>query len=75
MLASWNSVQLMRLAEGRVVLALEGGYSSAATALSFVACVQALLHDPSFFNTPNMCNILQDTFPLIKKVMQSLAYI
>lgn len=69
MLASWNSVQLMGLAGGRVVLALEGGYNSAATPDSFLACIRALLHDPSSNNVPSMCDLQQDTRPLIEKVL------
>lgn len=69
MLDSWNSVQLMGLAGGRVVLALEGGYSSEATPGSFLACIRALLRDPSSSNIPSMCALLPDTPPLIEKVM------
>lgn len=69
MLASWTSVQLMELASGRVVLALEGGYGSAATCDSFLACMRALLRDPSSSNIPSMCDLLEDTRPLIEKVM------
>ena len=70
MLASWNSVQLMGLAGGRVVLALEGGYCSEATPDSFLACIRALLHDPSSsYNVPSMCDLQQDTRSLIEKVL------
>ena len=37
---------LMDLADGKVVLALEGGYSLTATAVSAAACMEALLGVP-----------------------------
>jgi len=63
--------QLMVLAKGRVVLALEGGYNLNSISNSYLACMQALLGDPSP-ETPCGRALLPETLPLIEKVRNEL---
>ncbi len=44
---------LMTLARGKVVIALEGGYSLTAISASMAACVSALLGDPPSLAAPS----------------------
>lgn len=46
--------KLRELAEGRIVLALEGGYNLQSIAASYAACVSALLGDPPVTKWPSL---------------------
>lgn len=70
---SWIVLQLMVLAKGRVVLALEGGYNLNSISNSYLACMQALLGDPSP-ETPCGRAPLPESLPLIEKVLQNKLY-
>lgn len=65
----WISLQLMELAKGRLVLALEGGYNPISIANSYLACMHALLHDP-YPECSGLCDLLPETLPTIEKVIQ-----
>jgi acetoin utilization deacetylase AcuC-like enzyme len=67
--APWISLQLMELAKGRVVLALEGGYNLGSISNSFLACMQALLNDP-YPEISGRRDLQQETLRTIKKVIQ-----
>lgn len=67
-LAPWIVLQLMVLAKGRVVLALEGGYNLNSISNSYLACMQALLGDPSP-ETPCGRDLLPESLPLIEEVL------
>lgn len=68
-MAPWISLQLMELARGRVVLALEGGYNLVSISNSFLACMQALLNDP-YPEMSGLCDLQLETLPTIEKVIQ-----
>jgi acetoin utilization deacetylase AcuC-like enzyme len=64
--------QLMEIAEGRVVIALEGGYNLKSISNSYLACMHALLGDAFLENPTHLNNLLAPTLPLIEKVQNEL---
>jgi hypothetical protein len=58
----------MEVAEGRVVIALEGGYNLTSTSNSYLACMHALLGDVFPENPTHLSNLLAPTLPLIDRV-------
>ncbi|XP_024395263.1 histone deacetylase 5 isoform X2 [Physcomitrium patens] len=62
--------QLMELANGRVVLALEGGYNLTSISESYLACMQAMLGDSPVLKVEH--DLLPETFPVIKEVRKHL---
>ncbi|CAK9237182.1 unnamed protein product [Sphagnum troendelagicum] len=64
--------QLMEVAEGRVVIALEGGYNLTSTSNSYLACMHALLGDVFPEKPTHLSNLLAPTLPLIDRVRNEL---
>ncbi|CAM6060278.1 unnamed protein product [Sphagnum tenellum] len=64
--------QLMGITEGRVVIALEGGYNLTSTSNSYLACMHALLGDVFPENPTHLSNLLAPTLPLIDRVRNEL---
>ncbi|CAK9231555.1 unnamed protein product [Sphagnum troendelagicum] len=64
--------QLMEIAEGRVVIALEGGYNLTSISNSYLACMHALLGDVFLENPTHLNSLLAPTLPLIEKVQNEL---
>lgn len=62
----------MELANGRVVLALEGGYNLTSISESYLACMQAMLGDSPVLKVEH--DLLPETFPVIKEVLRSVPY-
>jgi len=63
--------QLMGLAKGRVVLALEGGYNLVSISNSYLACMQALLGDANPRNSYEW-DLLPESLDLIEQVRNEL---
>lgn len=61
-------LQLMGLAKGRVVLALEGGYNLVSISNSYLACMQALLGDANPRNSYEW-DLLPESLDLIEQVL------
>lgn len=61
-------LQLMGLAKGRVVLALEGGYNLVSISNSYLACMQALLGDANPRNSYEW-DLLPESLDIIEQVL------
>merc|ERR1719483_547813 len=60
--------QLAALAEGRLVIALEGGYNLTSISDSMVMCARAVVGDP--LPTPNMCSeVKQSAVDTVRNVI------